>query len=223
MSRYGRNQDAERDGRGQVQNYESRQEDKRSTTEILQGARRDANQAIDVGETTNQELSAQGEQMDRMGRKLDNIEADLTVSDKILKNMTGFGGMIRGIFSKKPEAVKQSVDQSATPSGQAKTAPDGTAMPQGRGNATRGGANARRGNAGDDADGDKKGNFGFSKEEDDLLDGLCDDIGKLKNIAMVQNQALKEHDSKLDMLDTKTGAVADHTAKTNAKVKSRLS
>ena len=189
-------------------------EDRRSTVEVLVDARRDANRALAVGEDTSVKLAAQGEQMDRMDRKLDNIEAELSASDKILKTMSGWGGFITGLVTGKKETKKPDV----------KPNPDAKPAAAARPVRSPGAAAAGTGKAKMEAlvEPEKPKYGGYTKDEEDLLDGLCDDVSKLKNIALLHNASLKEQNAKLDGLSDKTTRVAAHTERTNAKVKTLL-
>ena len=80
------------------QQSQEKRKDYRSTVEVLREARRDAASTLEIGNETNVALAAQDEQMDRIDTKLDTIDAELTVSDRILKSMTGFTGMVTSLF-----------------------------------------------------------------------------------------------------------------------------
>ena len=224
MPKLGRNRDAAAAAAADTEQRQQleRKEDNRSTVEVLSQARRDANSAISTGEATSVQLAAQGEQMDRVGRKLDNIEADLTASDKVLKTMTSWTGFFTGIFggNKPVESKKKPVD--VPPPAPAKPA-GGAAQPVGKSGGGATGAPKPKGKGASAAAAESSPTYSpYTKEEDELLDGLCDDVAKLKGIAQLHNATLKEHDGKLDTLTDKTARAKGHTERTNGKVKSML-
>ena len=180
---------------------QQRQDDHRSTVEILRDAHKDSSRTVEVAEDTSRSLAVQGEQIDRMGRKVDKIEEELTVSDKILKTMTGFSGMVTSLFSSKKEQRPSDRPTSAAPKASPLPAPAGAAPNRDR------------------ASRDERNAVGtVTQEEDDLLDGISADLQAVRNLARQQNSAIRHQNERLDELNEKTQRTNDHMQRTRGRI-----
>lgn len=175
----------------------------KTSTDLLRQACRDANASIEIGNDTTQRLGAQGEQMDRMGRQLDNIEYELKVSDRIVKNISSWGGMVASWFSSTPSAPKEAQNQTSRhvqAVGQTGKPPG--LLPR------------------------KKDAVSESplvvNEEDRLLDSLSNDLQVLKGQATLHRDVLDEHNKKLEKLVDKNDRVMAHMQKTDRNVRKLL-
>lgn len=170
---------------------------KKSSVQILQNAARVMHQTEDVGDSTTHQLRQQGEQIDNVGRKLDDIEFELKWSDKILRGMSGFTGMVGSWFSRNPKREKSTPD-----------------MPT-------------KGMPSLDAQKAAKSGVGASNplqpqnvsEEDKLLDELQAGVKRIHEYASETKNMLDEQNRALDHTNSKVDHVRDHMARTTRKTK----
>lgn len=171
-------------------------DDRRSTVEVLRDTRRDTAATVEVANETSRSLAQQDEQIDRIDGKLDKVEAELRVSDRILKSMTSFTGMIGSIFgrsstnSRERPAVAEPVLRPAHSSA--------TSPPAEQRALAAGGA--------------------VTAEEDQLLDEIASDLERVRQTAKTQNETLRSQNQRLDKLQHKSEAVNDHMERTRHKV-----
>jgi hypothetical protein len=190
-------------------------------TEILKKARREACAAIDIANETTHSLARQGEQIDRIDENLDCIEYELKVSDRIVRSMESWGGMIASWFKPKPkppkpqEPPKRSVDGAQTNEGR----PQGVVAVGGKG-----ARHPRVVSAVSSSSAPATGGVGgpYFQEHDALLDGLSHDLTTLKEQAHVQREVIAEQTQKLDAIDGKTDKVQWHMKRTEKKIKRML-
>jgi len=97
-SRSQRQQDRQQDQQLQVQ-----QEMERSNDEILDSAIQHAAMATETGASTLTSLQVQKEQLQRIDGHLNDINANLSRSERILRGMKSVGGAIANVFTKRPE------------------------------------------------------------------------------------------------------------------------
>lgn len=175
--------------------------DHRSTVEVLRDTRRTTAQTTVLATDTNEQLARQGEQIERMHGKVDKIEAELTMSDKILKSMSGFTGMVTSLFSssKKPErAVPPSAQPALNATPVAQT-PSPAAPNQDR---------ASRSHP----------PTGITREEDELLDGITSDLVAIRALAGQQRESIAAQNARLDALQAKTTSANNHMERTRNKI-----
>ncbi|CUG30418.1 Hypothetical protein, putative [Bodo saltans] len=186
----------------QQEQVQLRQEGK-TTTELLKQACRDANASVEVGNDTNTKLSKQGEQMSSMSNTLDNIEYELKVSDRIMKGMSSWGGMVSSWFTSAPKAPKESKVEVVKQERQRRPQETKPAKP---------------------APLEKKSSpVNEDRDEDDrLLDALHNDLKIMKSQAKTQREVIKEQNTKLDELVKKNEAVTQHMRSTDRKVRQML-
>ena len=186
----------------QQEEVRTRQEGK-TTTELLRQACRDANASVDVGNDTNTKLSKQGEQMSSMSNTLDNIDYELKVSDRIMKGMSSWGGMVSSWFTSAPKAPKEKKEEIRKSEKRPKRQ-DEKHRPIETLNRTH--SPIAQGH----------------DEDDQLLDALHNDLKIMKTQATTQREVIKEQNTKLDELVKKSEAVTQHMRSTDRKVRQML-
>ena len=201
----------------------------RKCTDILKQARRDANQAIAVGEDTSIQLAKQGEQMSNIDRKLDETEYELKVSDRLVKSIGSWGGAFVSWMLPKPKAPPTATGSSSSPA--PTTEPASAARPSSSkpstaasssGSVSRPDKKQPAGQKQQQVEQEARSPFGLSKEEEDLLDGLGQDVSTLKHHATLHRTVLEEQNRQLDRMNAKADKVQDHLHKTNRNVKNLL-
>ncbi len=142
--------------------------------------------------------------MSRVETKLDKMEAELTMSDKILTSMSGWAGAVASIFSstKKPNTT------AAAPVVQLRS------EVQSRETKTKDSPSTRNSTMKVD---DSRPTP--AAELDAELDGLLADVNALKSVANAQNAELQRQNKQLDGLRSKTEQVQNHAERTTNRVK----
>jgi hypothetical protein len=186
----------------QQEEVRTRQEGK-TTTELLRQACRDANASVDVGNDTNTKLSKQGEQMTSMSNTLENIEYELKVSDRIMKGMSSWGGMVSSWFTSAPKAPKEKKEEIRKSEKRPKRQDEKHRPIE---NLNRTHSPIAQGH----------------DEDDQLLDALHNDLKIMKTQATTQREVIKEQNTKLDELVKKSEAVTQHMRSTDRKVRQML-
>ncbi len=146
--------------------------ERKSDVEVLREARKHAAATIAIGDETNVALARQGETIERMDVKLDKMEAELSLSDKILKSMTGWTGLVTGLFGSTPKAAKSS-PQPTPVAAPAVNRPTRRVVPESTPPPAPAQAEAR-------------------DELDAELDGLEADLAAIKNIALDQKKTIRQ-------------------------------
>jgi hypothetical protein len=186
-----------------MRQVQTQQQDHRSSVEILRDARRETTRTIEVAQDTNESLARQGEQIDRIHGKVDKIEAELTVSDKILKSMTGWTGLVTSIFSStKKERPEPKPAEPAPKPAREVPAPAGS----------------RHARSPPPDVAQKPATGGLTEDEVSELDGLASDLGQIKQMAMAQNTTIRQQNERLDSLNKKTAQANAHMERTRNRV-----
>lgn len=187
-------------------------QEQKSTTELLRQAARDASASVDVANDTSRQLATQGEQMDRIDRDLDTIEYELKVSDRIVKGMSSWGGMIASWFTSAPKKPKDTHRQIGDhpPREESRTQQSAQTRPQ---------VVDRRQQADRRQEVDRKRH---DDDDDDLLDALAGNLAVLKTQAHLHREVIDEHNKKLDALSTKNDHVMSHMQRTDRNIRKML-
>lgn len=186
------------------------QHDSQTSVDYLKRACRDASASVEIGHDTTRQLQKQGEQMDGISRTLDGVEYELRVSDRIVKSMSSWGGMIASWFTSEPKRPKEKASKE-TPS------------VRGAASSSARGATNSRGHASSPQDSALREELRTAKtEEDALLDTLANDLDTLKHQATNQREVLAVQNRQLDDLNGKSERVKAHMDTTNRKVRKML-
>lgn len=184
-------------------------EARKSSSEYLKQACKDANATIEVGNDTSSRLQKQGEQMDGMSRSLDHIEYELKVSDKIVKTMSSWGGMVSGWFSSDPKPVKSKPEQPQSSVKAARPAPGSAGK-------------AKKSEEKTSTTTENTSTLGLTQEEDMLLDQLSNNLHVMRGQAHLHRDIIAEQNKKLDELAEKNDKVRLHMQKTDKNVRKML-
>ena len=209
------------------------EQSKQSTTDILRKTARTTAETVDIGDHTMTQLRAQGETIDRVDRKMDEAEYNLKVSDRLVKGIGSVGGMVSTWFSRKPKVAppkqekkpgwldswmgkkkKPEFDELEDP--RQKAQQDIRARHE-RDQKERLVA-ARNGEPVAKTTGPSNPGA-LTKEEEDLLDIISGDVGRMHQQANHTTEILGEQQKKLDSLSTKVDNVNDHMRKTTRNIK----
>ena len=71
---------------------------------ILRKAARTAQQTVEIANDNSRVLAEQGEVIDKIDRTLDDTQKKIGVANYVLKSMSGFKGIVYGIFASAPKA-----------------------------------------------------------------------------------------------------------------------
>jgi hypothetical protein len=201
--------------------------DHRSTVEVLRDARKDTTRTVDVARDTGESLARQGEQIDRMHNKMEKIDVELTVSDKILKTMTGWTGLVTSIFTSTKKADQKKPDAAPKPGAAGPVASSsaaelgamtGSSSRRGVGGRGGGGARPMQGGAGAQSGEGAVENCGLHEDEIVELDGLASDLEEIKAMAKAQGQAIQRQNERLDALSNRTTEVNSHMERTRNRI-----
>lgn len=184
-----------------------------SNVEVLKKAVRTTNDTIDVGNETAVKLKIQGEQMDRVDRKFDEVEYNLKVSDRLVKGMSGFTGKIGSWFTRKPTAPPTAEEKAEKKAQSSKSWLGGW----------MGGATSKKVVEPEPTTSTSSANHvpspgQLTKEEEDLIDAISHNVGTIKKQAEADSVELKEHERKLADLNDKSDHVDGHMKKTTKKI-----
>jgi hypothetical protein len=202
----------------QLEEVRQRQEGK-TTTELLRQACRDANASVDVGHDTNKKLGKQGEQMDSMSNTLDTIDYELKVSDRIVKSMSSWGGMVAAWFTSAPKAPKE---KPSTPEKIETGRKSSSAREKTSSSRTSQKPNEASKLEKSDVVKAQQQQSTPRDEEDDLLESLHNDLKTMKHQATTQREVISEQNRKLDDLSNKNDAVMQKMKSTDRKVRHML-
>lgn len=192
-----------------------KRENSQTSVDYLKRACRDASASVEVGHDTTRQLQKQGEQMEGISRTLDSVEYELRVSDRIVKSMSSWGGMVASWFTSAPKRPKDKqpnekptskgdVPSSARDNENAKKKGDTRSVPVLRDPVLRDEVRTAK------------------AEEDALLDTLANDLDTLKHQATNQREVLAVQNRQLDALNAKSERVKTHMDSTNRKVRKML-
>ena len=186
--------------------------------EYLTDAVRTSHTTVRTGHETTQELSRQGEAIDRTDKMVDNIEYELKVSDKIIKSMSGFTGLVASWFTRDPKAAKNKKkktteavesDNNSPPRDDPVSGPTvskaSPSVASGRNASSQSASAAARND--DDADTDR------------LFDELQGNLSVMRDQAVTQQGILRDQHKRLDELTTKMDKTNQHMKTTQRNMK----
>eukprot|EP00658_Telonema_sp_P-2_P047132 TRINITY_DN3568_c0_g1_i4.p1 TRINITY_DN3568_c0_g1~~TRINITY_DN3568_c0_g1_i4.p1 ORF type:complete len:226 (+),score=61.32 TRINITY_DN3568_c0_g1_i4:226-903(+) len=171
---------------------------------MLESAVKSSNQSVEMGHETNRTLNKQGEQLDRTNNKLDEVEYELKVSDKIVKNMSSLSGMVASWFWRTPKAPEHSTGLPQS------SFPDERPHRDEQSAASRGAVVGARKT--DIAQGEGGAN-------DAYLDELDANINQMRDQALQQRRTMAEQNKKLDELATKVDNTNTHMRQTERNIR----
>eukprot|EP00388_Colpodella_angusta_P040392 GDKK01050071.1.p1 GENE.GDKK01050071.1~~GDKK01050071.1.p1 ORF type:complete len:236 (-),score=26.91 GDKK01050071.1:62-769(-) len=180
------------------------QEQRRYLTEAV----RSSHATVNTGHATTQELAKQGETIERVDKGVENIEYELKVSDKLVKNMSGLTGMVASWFMKDPKPKKKSdaacckADDSAV---RKDTKSKSYSVPD-RSTTTTTTSTSDNANPHD-------------IETDKLLGELANNLSVMRDQAHTQQGILRDQHKQLDELTKKVDKTNQHMKKTDANIK----
>lgn len=172
---------------------------------MLERAVRTSHESVEIGHGTTQSLGRQGEQLDRTNGKLDEVEYELKVSDKIVKNMSGLTGMVASWFwrTPKPPAAK---DGDPTPAAAAN-------------NVSRLGESSSRGRPAKSQADAQPASSQTSTEHDEYLDELGANVRVMREQAQLHQRVMAEQNKKLDELAAKVDNTNAHMRQTERNIR----
>lgn len=172
---------------------------------MLESAVKSSNQSVEMGHETNRTLNKQGEQLDRTNNKLDEVEYELKVSDKIVKNMSSLTGMVASWFWRTPKAPEHAtgLPQSSFPDERHHREDQSAASRGGVGGAKRTDIGQGEGGGANDA----------------YLDELDANINQMRDQALQQRRTMAEQNKKLDELATKVDNTNAHMRQTERNIR----
>ncbi len=148
--------------------------------------------------------------MTNIDKKLDETEYELKVSDRLVKSISSWGGAFVSWMLPKPKAPPATPDSSQSQPRYASSTPVMEAPP------------AKKKSVGGSLPASPTPTHGMTKEEEDLLDGLGQDVLTLKHQANLHKVVLDEQNRQLDAMNAKADKVQDHLHKTNRNVRKLL-
>ena len=158
----------------------------KENNELLRKAARTAQQTVEIANENSRVLAEQGEVIDKIDKTLDDTQKKIGVANHVLKSMSGFKGIVYGIFSSAP---KESVKREATPPPNLLNEPSvrKVATVTSATNSKAPGASA-----------------GAQSEEDKLLDMIASSVSLLKENARETGTTLDRQNKKLEGVEKKT-------------------
>lgn len=182
---------------------ELQQEQKKFLTEAV----RTSHSTIGTGDATIQELNRQGETIDRVDKGVDNIEYELKVSDKLVKNMSGLTGMVASWFMRDPKPKKSKATCCTAESTAVRSDEQRAKYASERKTSELTSASSATTSNPHDVEADK------------LLNELANNLSVMRDQAHTQQEILRTQHKQLDALSAKVDKTNQHMRKTESNIK----